>query len=142
MLRSTRSRRFLGLTVAVAAGAGIGLGTLGVLSAAGAQTPLLPHTSPAAASRSATLPPGQPAPPTPVPASPVTADRAAAIATSSFPGTVVEVEQDDESTGAVFEVTVRQSDGTDTTVEVDAGTGHVVSTETDPADANDPRDAQ
>jgi hypothetical protein len=25
---------------------------------------------------------------------------------------------------------------------VDAGTGHIVSTETDPADANDPRDAQ
>jgi uncharacterized membrane protein YkoI len=95
----------------------------------------------AASSAPAAATPTPAAPPSSAPASPLTADQARAVAVQASPGTVTEVEQDAEATGTVFDVKIQHTDGTETKVEVDATTGHVISTETDGADnPNDPAD--
>jgi hypothetical protein len=128
MIRPVLSRRFLTLAVAVTAGAGIGVGTLSACSSGAAQPD---RPAPAAATAPATAMPT-------TPSGPLTADQASAIAVQTSPGTVTDVEQDVEATGPVFDVKVQHPDGTETTVEVDATTGRVISTETDGAD--DPAD--
>jgi Peptidase propeptide and YPEB domain len=122
MWRLSVSQRVFAL--ALAAGAGMGMGTLSACSSGGQQPT---GTVPAAATALAS---------TPAPASsgPVTADQASAIAVHASPGTVTEVDQEDESTGPVFDVKIQHPDGSETKVQVDANTGQVLSTETDGQD--------
>jgi hypothetical protein len=130
MLRPAIPRRFIPLALAVTAGAGIGVGTLGAFSLGGAQTS---GAVPAAATAAA--------PSSPAGFGPMTADQASAIAVQASPGTVTEVDQDVELTGAVFDVKIQHPDGTETKVQVDATTGQVLSTETDGPDGqNDQND--
>jgi Peptidase propeptide and YPEB domain len=126
MLRSTMSRRATGITAAATIGAGLGLGALGLWSAAGAGTPQSPSTAPTPAAATA------PAAPTSSVSSPLAADRASAIATTASPGRVIEVEQEsDGPTGLLYEVTVQHADGTQTEVDVDAISGRVLSVQND-----------
>jgi peptidase YpeB-like protein len=141
MLRaSTSRRRVLGLAAAVAVGTGIGLGAASLLSPSGA-APLPPRldsiTSPASGPDVPALP-GTAAPyPSSSPSSPsspsagLTLDDAKAVAAQVAPGRVVEAKEDSEPTGLQYDVTLLHADGTATTVEVDAATGRIVSTETD-----------
>jgi hypothetical protein len=147
MLRSSMSRRFLGLAIALSAGTGIGVGAASAWSAWGANAPLAPR--PASAVLADPAPgssgPATPAPPAPPAASGLTLDQAKAVATQVAPGRVVEAHQDvegqdsedgaaqetTEPTGLVYDVTVLHDDGTVTEVEIDAATGRVLSTETD-----------
>jgi uncharacterized membrane protein YkoI len=90
--------------------------------------------------------------PAPAPA-PLTVDGATAIAVSASPGRVIDVDAENgaddpteatdqseptdpteppEPSGPWFDVTVLHDDGTATKVAVDATTGRVVSTETEP----------
>jgi len=130
MRRPAISRRYVGLAIALTAGAGIGAGSLSACS-----TPAQPATAPAAATAPAPSTTSS-APSTPAPSS-VTAAQAASIAVRTSPGTVGEVEQDVESTGTVFDVKIQHADGSETTVEVDATTGRVISSETDGPDGQD-----
>jgi uncharacterized membrane protein YkoI len=135
MRRPAFSRRYVGLVVAVTAGAGIGVGGLSACStAAHPATATAAATAPAAATASApTTTPSAPSAPSTASA-PVSAAQAAAIAVKASPGTVGEVDQDMEPTGAVFDVTIQHTDGSETKVEVAAANGHVLSTETDGPD--------
>jgi uncharacterized membrane protein YkoI len=72
----------------------------------------------------------------------VSADQASAIAVRTSPGTVTEVDRDDEDTGTVFDVTVRHRDGSETKVEVDAASGRVLSTKTEAPDYQDEQQEQ
>ena len=139
MIRPAISRRVLGLTVALTAGAGVGVGALsGCSSGAGSTAGAVPAAATLSMPFTGT-PPSSPA--APAQPGPLTPDQASAIAGQASPGTVVEVEQDVESTGPVFDVKVLHADGSETKVEVDANTGQVISTETDGPDAaNDPAD--
>jgi hypothetical protein len=138
MMRLSVSRRVLVLGIAAAAGTGIGVGSASAWSAWGADSPPAPRVVAAASSAPA---PTTPASTPSAPASPLTPDQAGAIAVHASPGTVTEVEPDVEATGPVFDVEIQHTDGTETKVEVDATTGHVISTETDGADnPNDPAD--
>jgi hypothetical protein len=144
MLRaSTSRRRILGLAAAVAVGTGIGLGASSLVSTSGAATPLAPRldsiTSPAGGPDVPAVPavPSTAAPSPSSPSSPsspagLTLDDAKAVAAQvAAPGRVVEAKEDSEPTGLQYDVTLLHADGTATTVEVDAATGRIVSTETD-----------
>jgi peptidase YpeB-like protein len=140
MLRaSTSRRRVLGFAVAVAVGTGIGLGAASLLSPSGAATPLTPRldsiTSPAGGPDVPALPstaaPSPSSPSSPSPSQGLTLDDATAVAARVAPGRVVEAKEDSEPTGLQYDVTLLHADGTATTVEVDAATGRIVSTETD-----------
>lgn len=61
----------------------------------------------------------------------VTAEQAATAATAAVPGTAGNVELEDENGNVVFGVEVTAADGTMSDVKVDAGTGEVLSTESD-----------
>jgi hypothetical protein len=134
MLRSTMSRRATGITAAATIGAGLGLGALGLWSAAGATTPQSPSTAPTPATATAPAPPTAAVaagPPSSV-SSPLTVDRATAIATTASPGRVIEVEQENDGpTGLLYEVTVQHADGTQTEVDVDATSGRVLGMQND-----------
>ena len=125
MRRPAIRRRYVGVVVAVTAG--IGVGSLSACS-----TAVHPATAPAAA----TAPAPSATSSTPAP-SPLTAAQAASIAVRTSRGTVGDVEQDVESTGTVFDVKIQHTDGSETTVEVDATTGKVISSETDGPDGQD-----
>jgi peptidase YpeB-like protein len=142
MLRaSTSRRRVLGLAVAVAVGTGIGLGAASLWSPSGAAAPLTPRldsiTSPAGGPDVPALPstaapsPSPSSPSSPSPSQGLTLDDATAVAARVAPGRVVEAKEDSEPTGLQYDVTLLHADGTATTVEVDAATGRIVSTETD-----------
>lgn len=148
-------RMFVGLALTAAVGTGIGLAVAGLGPFSEVATPLAPHTLSAAAS-TADAPGTNPAPTSG--AAQLTADQATAVALQASPGTVVDVQQDnnandanepsdpneasdptegtdpnetaeaDQPTGLEYEVTVLHSDGTATEVVVGATTGQVVST--------------
>ena len=134
MRRALASRRILGLAVAVSVGTGVGLGVASLWPASGATTPQPARAE--AAQHGPTLittgPDGStPAAPAASSTARLTLDQAKALALRVSPGRVVEVDQDDEDTGLEYEVTVLHTNGSATEVEVDAVTGHVVSTKTD-----------
>jgi hypothetical protein len=151
MLRSSMSRRFLGLAIALSAGTGIGVGAAGAWSAWGANSAQAPRPAsalladPAPGSSGTQTGPATTAPTAPPASSGLTLDQAKAVATQASPGRVVEAHEDVETsddgdgdaqentgtTGPVYDVTVLHDDGTATKVEIDAATGHVLSTETD-----------
>jgi uncharacterized membrane protein YkoI len=144
MLRSSSSRRFLVFALAVFVGLGIGLGAVIARANSGGQTGSVSHpqlaglTAPAPTSSA----PATPSSPPPAPPSPLTADQAQAVAVQASPGTVAEVEQDTEPSGLVYDVKIQHADGSESKVEVDATTGHVISVENDDSpDGNDPADA-
>lgn len=128
MRRPAIRRRYVGVVVAVTAG--IGVGSLSACS-----TAAHPATAPAAAT--APAPSATSSAPSTPPPSPLSAAQAASIAVRTSPGTVGEVEQDVEPTGTVFDVKIQHTDGSETTVEVDATTGKVISSETDGPDGRD-----
>ena len=149
MIRPALSRRSVSLAFAITAAAGLGVGTLSACSSGGAPSvrtvpaaatePATPTpatlTAPTSSTPTSSTPPTAPTSATPT--GPLTADQASSIAVQASPGTVTDVEQDTEATGPVFDVTVQHADGTETKVEVDATTGQIISTETDPADQPD-----
>ena len=143
MLRSSFSRRFLVLAASAVVGTGLGLGAVAVWATSGADAQQAPRLAAATAPVSRPMPaaPAAPAPaPAMAPASvPLTADQAQAVATQASPGTVLEVDQDTEPTGLVYDVKIQHADGTETKVEVDATTGQVISAQNeDTADGTDP----
>jgi uncharacterized membrane protein YkoI len=64
----------------------------------------------------------------------ITPEQAAAAATAAVPGTAGEVELEDENGNVVFGVEVTAADGTMSDVKVDAGTGAVLSNQSDDGD--------
>lgn len=143
MLRSSFSRRFLVLAASAVVGTGLGLGAVAIWATSGADAQQAPRLAAATAPALRPQPAATAAPaPAMAPASvPLTADQAQAIATQASPGTVVEVDQDTEPTGLVYDVKIQHADGTETKVEVDATTGQVISAQNeDTADGTDPAD--
>ena len=146
---SASPRLFAGFALAAVVGTGIGLGIASLGSSPATPAPLAQPALPAAATTAEA--PGTSAAPAPASA-PLTVDQVKAIALQASPGTVVDVQQDNEAsdptdapdptettdpnepneaaepTGAEYEVTVLHSDGTATQVNVDAKTGRVAST--------------
>jgi hypothetical protein len=134
MRPSASARRVLGLAVAVSVGTGIGLGAYSLGSASNPGTPQ--------AFRAGTTASGPAAPTSPdsadVPAtsgapasSSLTLDEALAVAAEVAPGRVVEWDEDPESTGLRYDVTLLHDDGTTTQVEVDSVTGQITSVDHD-----------
>jgi hypothetical protein len=114
MLRPTVSRRFIGIALAATAGAGIGVGAASGWAAWGSDGAPVTGTVPAAA----------PVFRDPASASgPLTPDQVRAAALRVVPGTVTEVEREDDAPGLSYEVTVQRSDGTEVDVVVDSTTG-------------------
>jgi uncharacterized membrane protein YkoI len=155
----TSRRVVVGAALAIALGAGVGLGSVTLWSAEGATIPQAyrvdtselpanrsadgparsssaPSSADAPAGAPADAPAGAPADapaPAPVDTSDgMTVDEAVAVAVQFAPGRVVEVDQDrDLLTGLRYDVTVLHDNGTSTEVEVDAESGQVVSTDFD-----------
>ena len=140
MLPALRSRRVIGLVVAVSAGTGIGWGAYTVGSAAGSDTVVFPRVAtatdtatdtaagidvPGAPSTSPSTSPGEP------PASALTLEEAQGVALEAAPGRVIEWDEDHEPTGLRYDVKVLHDDGTTTDVEVDTVTGQVTSIDHD-----------
>jgi hypothetical protein len=155
MSRPSVSRRFLGLTLAVTAAGGIGVGAWSAWGPdivqpyrTAAADVTAPSTTPPSTTPPTTSPPSTaPAPAAIAAAAPggipatagVTLDQAEAIATQASPGTVVKAKQDDDGPLVVFEVKIRHADGSDTKVEVDAASGRVVTVVDDQPEGNGPR---
>ncbi len=143
MLRSSASRRFVGITLALSAGTGIGLGAYSLGSTYGTDLPQYPRAATATTGTTAPAGPGESKAPTtpttattapaaPAPgAAPLTLEEATAVAAQIAPGRVVEVDEDHEVTGLRYDVTLLHDDGSTTDVEVDTVTGQVTSTDHD-----------
>jgi hypothetical protein len=147
MMRPTpTSRRLAVAGLAVALGAGVGLGAIILWNADGAGTQqgyrLNSAGIPSPRSGASEGPTTRTTPPTGGPAADASAadaaadgltmDEATAIAIQFAPGRVVEVDQDrDFLSGLQYDVTVLHDNGTSTQIEVDADTGQIVSTDFD-----------
>ena len=72
----------------------------------------------------------------------ITQDEAINAALEKVPGTVEEVELEDEKGTIVYEIELVSTDGTEHEVEVDAQTGEVLKVEADDDDENEEEDSQ